>query len=119
MIKGYYILIFGFIILFFSLFETFSLNKSFYSSIILLWILGVWIIVLGIYYVKGYKNKTFYLANFSLITLFGLISVYNLLFMPSNGIYNYWWLVIFIFLMIISIKSYFQRYKGKLPWKDE
>lgn len=118
MTKGYYVLIFGLIILFFSLFETFTLNKSFYSTIIFLWILGMWIIVMGIYFLKGYINKTFYIATFSLIILFGLISVYNLLFVPSNGIYNYWWLILFVFLMIISIKSYLKRFKGKLPYNN-
>ena len=118
MTKGYYILILGFIVLLISLSQTYILNKSLYSTIFFLWILGVWIIVIGIYFVKGYRNKTFYIANFSLITLFGLISVYNLLLVPSNGIYNYCWFVIFIFLMIISIKSYFQRLQGKLPYDN-
>lgn len=81
-------------------------------------LLGILLIIFGVFGIKGYKNKTYYLVSFSLIALFGLISVYVIPTTDKPHIY----LITgaFIALLIIYSYSYYSRRKNILkPWKDE
>jgi hypothetical protein len=85
------------------------------------------LIEMGVFNLKGYKNKTYYLTGFILIPLYGLISIYNLLFIPFNKSYDYFNVGLSILLLIFIIRAYHLRHESEnprlpwkgLPWKDE
>lgn len=81
---------------------------------------GIGLIIYGVYEDKGYNNKTYYLAFFSLIGLMGLVLIYTFLFIPTtNKYYFYPITVAVIVLLIIFSYSYHNRYQNiSRPWKD-
>ncbi len=113
--KGYFIIIWGLLLFILSIVTFF---RSIASAYIL--IIGLVCIVEGVFNVKGYLNKTYYLTYFILMALFGLISFYNILFIPLNNIFNYLVIIAYPLGLIYIISSYLDRYNGeKRPWKDE
>jgi len=127
MMKGYFIIIFGLIFLLLGLLGLLSLNNSFNPTDLMLCFLGLFLIEMGVFNVKGYKNKTYYLTSFILIALYGLISVYSLLFIPLDKSYDYYNIGLSILLLILIIRAYQLRHESEnprnpwkgLPFKDE
>jgi hypothetical protein len=120
MMKGYYMIIFGLIGIIWGLYGIFILNESFYSNNSIMELLGILIVIVGVFYVKGFINKTYYLAIFSVLALLGLFSVHNLLFISLNKNFNYFNIGIFVILLIFLSRSYLRRHGShRLTWKDE
>lgn len=122
-IRNYFIIIIGCILLLIGLLNLFLFLSSDHISNYILFIpFGILLIIEGVYFIKGYKNKTLFLALFGVIALFGLISTYIYLFTPlSDNINNiYFFIVTYVIIVIILIRSYLQRYKNtRMPWKNE
>lgn len=76
---------------------------------------GVFLIILGVFKNKGYFNKNYYMAIFSLIALWGLMLFYIYLFRTDEylrGIYLFYiFLGLFIFLLIRFGVSYIHKFK--------
>jgi hypothetical protein len=78
------------------------------------------LILTEIFFVKGYRNKTYYLTLFILVALLGMSSVYNLLVIPQITAINYINIVLFLAILIKVIMAYKGRFENhKIPWKDE
>lgn len=122
-IRNYFIIVIGCIILLIGLLNLFSFLVSHNISNYILFIpLGILLIIAGIYFIKGYKNKTLFLALFGVIALLGLISTYIYLFTPLGDNINniYFFIGTYLVIVIIVIRSYLQRHKNtRLPWKNE
>ncbi len=112
-LKGYFIIIFGLLFLLFGIYKSFSSVESFYVIIF-----SLTLILDGVFDIKGYVNKTYYLTFFILIALYGLILIYNILFIPFNNIFGYLFVVAFPFGIIYIILSYLKRYNVlDMPFK--
>lgn len=104
-LKGYFVIVFGLLFLLLGSYKLFSSIESPYVIIFsLTWILE------GVFYIKGHLNKTYYLVYVILISLYGLILVYNILFIPINSITDYFFIVAFPFALIYVSLSYLTRY---------
>lgn len=111
MMKGYVALLLGFLFELVGLSQIFLGNES--SPLIAFIPMGVMLIISGIYYFKGYRNKIYYLANGIILALFGLYAF------TSNYNHNYF-IIYFILILIIFIRSYYIREnRSGIPWKDE
>ena len=116
--KGYNYITTGCLSVFYGLFGLLSSNLL--SLYIWFLILGISLIIEGIFTIKGYHNKTSYLAFFSLMTLLGITSVYMLLFVHIKYYIPYVFTGLFIFILIFGIREYLHRRKSFItPWKDE
>lgn len=116
--NGYHVMLIGGFCIVYGLLTL--LNSNFLSinpfSII---IIGVTIVIGGIFVVKGYRNKTFYLSMFTIVALLGLNSIYGFIFVPQDKLDDYLNLIIFIVFLIIYSRAYFYRWEAvRMPWKD-
>lgn len=113
-----YMIIIGVFFALYGLLEIFS--KSGLSINPTTALLGIMLIIGGVFVRKGYRNKTFYLAMFSTLALIGLATIYGFIFIPLDPFDNYLNIGIFLFFLIIYSRAYLRRHKAvKLPWKDE
>lgn len=76
---------------------------------------GILLIILGIFRNKGYFNKNFFMAIFSVIALWGLMLLYIFLFrtneyLESTNIF-YFQMVLFILLIFFVGRAYIRRLK--------
>ncbi|OPY27349.1 MAG: hypothetical protein A4E27_00565 [Methanobacterium sp. PtaU1.Bin242] len=82
---------------------------------IFLVLMGIFWIVWGLFKNKGYFNKTYYMAIFGLIELWGLMLLYTFLFRNNEylrSIYIFYILVgLFIFLLIRFGVFYIRKHK--------
>ena len=115
--NGKFIILIGFVTVLLGISQMFS-NYNQLSNLLI--IVGSMLILTGIFFVKGYRNKTYYLALFILIALLGMAVVYNLVFIPQIKVYNYINIVLFLVVLIKVIMVYKGRFENlKMPWKDE
>lgn len=74
---------------------------------------GILSILIGVYNNKGYFNKKFYMANFSVLALWGLILIYILLFKTNEYLMDTDFFYIqtgfFIIFMIMCSNGYIRR----------
>jgi hypothetical protein len=87
-------------------------------------VLGILVIILGIFRNKGYSNKTYYLLSSSVVALWGLILLYIFLFSSEVYLTNknlfYFNVVVFLCFIIMISRTYLNRHKNlKMPWKNE
>ena len=76
-------------------------------------LVGILGILMGVYNDKGYFNRKFYMANFSILALWGLILLYILLFKTNEYLLNTDFFYIqtgfFIIFMIMCSNGYIRR----------
>jgi uncharacterized membrane protein HdeD (DUF308 family) len=114
-LKDYYIIILGLLFLILGLYKLFN---SFESAYVIIFSLSL--ILEGIFYIKRHLNKTYHLVYVILISLYGFILGYNILFIPINNISDYLFIVAFPFALIYVSLSYLTRYKDQeMPCKNE
>jgi len=111
--KGSIISIIGGIVIIFGLLPLFLYGDLLPNIFVTL--LGIILIFMGVFNNKGYYNKNYYIANFCLIALWGLMLIYIFLF-RTNEYLGYidmfhTQIALFIFLMIIFGKGYIRRRK--------
>ena len=114
-LKDYYIIILGLLFLILGLYKLFN---SFESAYVIIFSLSL--ILEDIFYIKRHLNKTYHLVYVILISLYGFILGYNILFIPINNISDYLFIVAFPFALIYVSLSYLTRYKDQeMPCKNE
>lgn len=76
---------------------------------------AILLIIIGIFKNKGYFNKTFFMAIFSVIALWGLMLLYIFLFRTNEYLESinifYYNMVLFILLVIFFGRTYILRLK--------
>lgn len=76
---------------------------------------GMFLIIIGVFRNKGYYNKNYYMAIFSVIALWGLMLLYIFLFKTNEYLMNtntfYIQIGLFILLMISFGGAYIRRRK--------
>jgi hypothetical protein len=76
---------------------------------------GILLIIIGIFRNKGYFNKNYFMAIFSVIVLWGLMLLYIFLFRTSEYLEStnifYFQMVLFILLVIFFGRAYILRLK--------
>jgi len=76
---------------------------------------GILLIIIGIFRNKGYFNKNYFMAIFSVIVLWGLMLLYIFLFRTSEYLeltnIFYFQMVLFILLVIFFGRAYILRLK--------
>jgi hypothetical protein len=87
-------------------------------------VVGILLVISGIFRNKCYSNKTYYLLSSSVVALWGLILLYIFLFSSEVYLTNknlfYFNVVLFICLIIIISRNYLNKHKNlKMPWKNE
>ncbi len=113
-LRGYGKIIFGLITLIASLYLLFNTYVSFFVLIV-----SLSFIVDGVFNLKGYRNKTYFLVYFVLIGLLGLITSYNILFIHFSNILDYFYILLFPFGLMYVISSYLGRNESQeMTWKD-
>jgi len=109
--KGYILIVFGLIIEIWGLSQIFSNDPS---PIIFLIPAGIIFAVIGVFYLKNYRNKTYYLICFSLTVLFGLYSII------SYGYDSYPNLLVSLLMLVTFSRSYYYRERNlTIDWKNE
>lgn len=117
--KGIYTIILGSIILIWGLLNIPN-NDSFYAPSIMYGFLGVYVLTMGVFEAKDYRNKTYHLVLFSITAIFGLISLYRILFIPFIPFFYYTYIGVFILYITLSTISYLNRHENSSPlWKNE
>jgi uncharacterized membrane protein HdeD (DUF308 family) len=114
-------IIIGFICIFFGLIGILFFNDK---QDLIFCFLGVYAIIGGIFRMKGYRNKTFYLSSLVLLTLYAITLIYVAIFLPDvydESKYFFYLLIGSIVLsMLLLIRSYLRRGKNpEKPWKNE
>ena len=78
-------------------------------------LVGILLIIVGVFRNKGYFNKNYYMAIFTVIALWGLILIYIFLFRTSEYLEStnifYFQMVLFILLVIFFGRAYILRLK--------
>lgn len=107
-LKGYFVVVFGLLFLLLGLYKLFSSIESAY--VIIFSLTGI---LEGVFYIKGNLTLTYYRVYVILISLYGLILVYNILFIPINNITDYLFIAAFPFALIYVSLAYLTRYNEK------
>lgn len=95
------------------------LTKSFVNVFMI--ILGVLVVIGGVFLNKGYHNRTFYIATFGMMIIWGLSLTYVFLSnLYLEDKYSFILLIgLFIFIIIYLIRDFNRRLNNpKMPWKE-
>jgi len=109
---AYIFCLIGILVVVFGLLGIFFTHKN-ESQLIFLVTAGILLGIIGIFFIKGYRNKTYYLASFSMVVLFGVVSIV----INSNLYFN---IAICLILLLGYSRSFKHRENdSEVPWKNE
>ncbi|AXV40180.1 MAG: hypothetical protein CIT02_07560 [Methanobacterium sp. BAmetb5] len=111
--KGSIMIILGFICVVLGLLPLFLYSELISNRFFMLG--GILLIIIGIFRNKGYFNKNYFMAIFSVIALWGLMLLYIYLFRTSEYLEStnifYFQMILFILLIIFVGRAYILRLK--------
>jgi hypothetical protein len=117
-LNGYHVILLGFVFIVYGLLTLFSLSVLSINPFTII-IIGIMIVIGGLFVIKGFRNKTFYMAMFTIVALLGLNSLFGFIVVPQDKFDNYLNLSVFFVFLILYTRAYFYRWEARrMPWKN-